>query len=327
MVTEPVDALFVPLLGEGGSPVDWVRRVGVVSDTGMDEGGDVGKSVDTDGAPVEPPVGPGTTPVPVWDGGKMPEVSLVLITDGRVPEGVSLGESVGVSVTTGGRPVEPLGTGSTVTAGPVPEGGGVLLGSGRISVKMLEMMLGSPDEGAVGPGRTSDMPDSEGRGNSGVGVTGPSEAVSDVGIGRPTVGVGESEIPKAVVIPTRIPVPVVGMGRRTSVEVSATLGGTTLGGTPPVEPTDGVGSGVGRMGGRDSPTDNEGNTIVSGRPPVEDRGGGRMKGPRMDVDDGTGSLAEGKDAVGVTMGSGTPPVDPTDEDAEGRTGPGMRIGV
>lgn len=226
----------------------------MVSDAGMVDGGSVGTSV----TPDEPPEGPGGTPVPVGVGGKMPEVSLVVIAGGGVPEGVSLGVSVGVSVTTGGRPVDPpLGRGSDTT-GPVPEGGGVLLGIGGRSV---EMIVGSPDGGAVGPGRRSVMPPERvGSGNSGVGEMIPSDLLSDVGIGRPTVGVGESEIPKAVVIPTKMPVPVVGIGRGrgTSVEVSTTLGGTTLGGTPPVDPTDGVGSGVGRIGGRDRPRDNEG---------------------------------------------------------------------
>ena len=39
------------------------------------------------------------------------------------------------------------------------------------------------------------------------------------------------------------------------------------------------------------------------------------------------ALTGGADAVGVTIESGTPPVDPTGEDAEGRAGPGMTIGV
>lgn len=169
------------------------------------------------------------------------------------------------------------------------------------------------------------MPESEGSGNNGVGVVISSDLLSDVGIGRPTVGVGVSEIPNAVVIPTKMPVPVVGIGRRTSVEVSTTLGGTTLGGTPPVEPTEGVGSGVGRIGGRDRPKEIEGWMMVSGRPPVE--AGGRIKGPRIEVDVGEGSLTGGADAVGVTTGSGIPPVEPTVEDPVGRAGPGMTMGV
>lgn len=98
VVTGPVEASIVPLLGAGGKSVDWVRRVGVVSDAGMVEGNSVGTSV----TPDEPPDGPEGIPVPVGVGGKMPEVSLVVTAGGGVPVGVSLGVSVGVSVTTGG---------------------------------------------------------------------------------------------------------------------------------------------------------------------------------------------------------------------------------
>lgn len=55
-------------------------------------------------------------------------------------------------------------------------------------------------------------------------------------------------------------------------------------------------------------------------------GGGKMKGPKIDVDVGEGSFT-GTDAVGETTDSGTPPVVPTTEDPVGRAGPGMTIGV
>lgn len=324
MVTNPVVASPVPLEGVGGRILEGTRVLGVCSDVGMPVGNNVEISVITE----EPPDGPDGTPDPVGVGGKIPELSVVESPVG-VAEGVSLGVKVGVSVAMGGTPDEPVGVGSTVAIGPVPEDKmPVLLKIGGRSLGRLEMPLGSPDGGAVGPGTKSEIPERVGIGNDEIRVeiNGiPSVLLSEVGMGRPTLGVGVSEIPKAVVMPTKMPVPVVGIGSGASVEVSTTLEGTTTLGTPPVEPTgnweesEGVGSGNGKS------SEMEGWITVSGRPPVEP-GGGRINGPIMEEVTGVGSPAADVDGVGVTTESGTPPVVPTAE-VVGRAGPGMTIGV
>jgi hypothetical protein len=165
-----------------------------------------------------------------------------------------------------------------------------------------------------------------------IGISAVSDLLSEVGIGAESVSVGvlESEVPNAVVIPTTMPE--VGKEDGTSdVGTSPFVGRTTVLGTPPEEP---VGTG---LAGSDSKTfvgaatvpvesedgtfvESEGCTTLDSRALVDP---GMMKGPKMVVSpvetESEGLALETRLVLGKTADPGMAPVEPADDASVGRT--------
>lgn len=255
------------------------RRVGRVSDVvSVSEGRTGGKL--PDGVIVSVGMIVGSVPVGIIVG-SVPDGMIVSV--GTTPEMVSDGTSEESTSEIDDSMLDTmLPMGSEGTAVPVPVG----RTSVATLVAMLEITLEtSPamDEtklliseitdgitgGAVGPAVGSVTPVPEGTipGIDTIGLSTESDLLSEVGIGFESVGDGESvgDVPRAVVIPTKIPVPEVGScGSVSEVGETVVVGRILSLGTPP-EP-------VGRLSGLD------GCTISVGRPDE-----GRMNGPKIVV--------------------------------------------